>query len=80
METAAAEGISILFQYGILGVVCVFLMLAVYYLMKRADKRDEKFMEMTEKFNDTVKSFATNESAQTILMNDLKELIISLKK
>ncbi len=75
MENTATEGISILFQYGILGVVCAFLMIAVIYLMKRADKRDDKFMGMVKEFNTTINTFAKSEEAQTIVMADLKQMI-----
>jgi hypothetical protein len=75
MEQAAQQGISMLFQHGILGIVNVFLMITAYYLLKRADRKEDKFIEMSEKFNNTITTFAENEAKQTEIMKDLKDLI-----
>jgi hypothetical protein len=75
MEKAATEGINILLQYGILGVACVLLIVAVYYLLKRADRKEDQFMSKLDDFNITIRKFSENEERQTIIMGDIKGLM-----
>ena len=76
METELTkEGLKILFNYGVLGVFCVTLLIALYLVVKRMWAKDKEHGNRIERFTDVMQQHATNEAQQTEIMRDLKTLL-----
>lgn len=77
---------SLLIDYGTLGLFCVFLIFCIVALIKyiqkmdeRAEVRTQEFLKRTDEFIEVTRQYSVHENAQTELIKEVKQLVISIR-
>lgn len=79
-EEIVEQSAGQLLNYGVLGVFCLFLIVLLVILWKHLQKRELDFFNRTDKFIEVTEKYAKSEEAQTLVLKDLKELIMAWLK
>lgn len=79
-EEIVEQSASQLLNYGVLGIFCLFLIFILVILWRHIQKREIDFFNRTDKFIEVTDKYAKNEAAQTEVLRDLKQFMLSLIK
>lgn len=67
-----------LLNYGVLGVFCIFLIFVIVILWRFLQKKEADYLKRTDKFIQVTENYSKIETEQTIVLKDLKGLMIEL--
>lgn len=76
-EQIVEKSASELLNYGVLGIFCLFLIALLVILWRFLQKKEADYLKRTDKFIEITASYSKNEAEQTIVLKDLKDLIIA---
>lgn len=79
-EEIVEQSANQLLNYGVLGIFCLFLIFMLVILWRHIQKRETDFLNRTDKFIEVTEKYAKNEEAQTLILTDLKGLMMSWGK
>ena len=74
-----SEGIKVtneLFNYGVLGLFCIFLIIILYFVWRTLKEDRKEFVSEVKLFRETMNKHSVNEAMQTQVLAELKDFIL----